>query len=548
MQDLPIEECYRLLELEPGASAADVRDAYRTMCRVWHPDRFPNDPAMQARAGQRQLALNQAHRQLLAHLAEEAARSSAEQRTAQAAGARAAGPHALPADMAAPGSAGASGWRGRLRVSRTTTMLLAATLCAIVASTAAMAVVGGAGVMRTTDGRAVHATAAAAGGEHACAADNIVVACWGAGLPGLPAEPGGPPGSFVASVTLPAPAALLAGGLHHACALAADGSAWCWGGNFAGQLGTGGIQDREEPGRVALPGPVAALASLGRHSCAVDGGGVLYCWGDDTDGQLGIGNPVAACAIGSISLHCSDRPERVAGGPWSAVAAGGSHSCGIVEGALHCWGSNRHGQLGGDATERCTGPGGAAPCRRRPAPVAVPAGPVTAVVAGASHTCALVADGRAFCWGLNAMGQAGTGGGDVVSEPTEVATGLRFHSLAAGAYHTCGVTERGVVHCWGSDASRELRGKGRDRCADGRCALQPVRLAGGASAATAGFGVTCAHGNDGRLRCWGLTPRRSLGGGGRDAVGATLTHARSAWIVLKRNAYRLVLQPLSDLR
>jgi hypothetical protein len=42
-----IHRCYRMLELEPGASLEQVKQAWRELVKVWHPDRFPNDDKLQ---------------------------------------------------------------------------------------------------------------------------------------------------------------------------------------------------------------------------------------------------------------------------------------------------------------------------------------------------------------------------------------------------------------------------------------------------------------------------------------------------------------------
>ncbi|MDZ8185981.1 MAG: DnaJ domain-containing protein [Nostoc sp. ChiSLP02] len=38
--DLDINDAYEILELEPGASPAQLKRAYRKLVKVWHPDRF----------------------------------------------------------------------------------------------------------------------------------------------------------------------------------------------------------------------------------------------------------------------------------------------------------------------------------------------------------------------------------------------------------------------------------------------------------------------------------------------------------------------------
>jgi curved DNA-binding protein CbpA len=45
-----LRESYRLFDLEPGAPLDAVKTAYRELLKVWHPDRFPNQPKLQKKA------------------------------------------------------------------------------------------------------------------------------------------------------------------------------------------------------------------------------------------------------------------------------------------------------------------------------------------------------------------------------------------------------------------------------------------------------------------------------------------------------------------
>lgn len=56
--------CYRTLCIAPGATWANIRAAYRTQMREWHPDRFTSDKAQQKLAEERAKAINEAYRQL----------------------------------------------------------------------------------------------------------------------------------------------------------------------------------------------------------------------------------------------------------------------------------------------------------------------------------------------------------------------------------------------------------------------------------------------------------------------------------------------------
>src|ERR1041384_3213650 len=81
------------------------------------------------------------------------------------------------------------------------------------------------------------------------------------------------------------------------------------------------------------------------------------------------------------------------------------------------------------------------------------------VSAGAEHTCALKADGTAFCWGSNQYGQLGATETDTAcvtvqttypcaTRATPVNTTLKFTSITAGQRHTCGITTGREAYCW----------------------------------------------------------------------------------------------------
>jgi DnaJ domain len=57
---MDLDECYRILELEPGATQADLKQAYRDLIKVWHPDRFPGDERFKRSAGAKTRQLNEA--------------------------------------------------------------------------------------------------------------------------------------------------------------------------------------------------------------------------------------------------------------------------------------------------------------------------------------------------------------------------------------------------------------------------------------------------------------------------------------------------------
>src|SRR5205809_833745 len=101
----------------------------------------------------------------------------------------------------------------------------------------------------------------------------------------------------------------------------------------------------------------------------------------------------------------------------TAVAAGGSHTCmRLPDGTVQCWGRNDAGQLGdGDVADPATGPPGSS----TPVQVSGITG-AAAVIAGGYHTCALFADGTAWCWGRSDDGQLGNGARASASTPVPV--------------------------------------------------------------------------------------------------------------------------------
>lgn len=58
------QDCYRLLEIEPGCDWDSLRTAYRRQVQKWHPDRYQQEPAQQARAAERIQQVNRAFEEL----------------------------------------------------------------------------------------------------------------------------------------------------------------------------------------------------------------------------------------------------------------------------------------------------------------------------------------------------------------------------------------------------------------------------------------------------------------------------------------------------
>ncbi len=63
-----ISECYRILDLEPGATPEEIKRSYRELVKVWHPDRFRGDARLQAKAEEKLKRINYAYERLCAEV------------------------------------------------------------------------------------------------------------------------------------------------------------------------------------------------------------------------------------------------------------------------------------------------------------------------------------------------------------------------------------------------------------------------------------------------------------------------------------------------
>ena len=332
----------------------------------------------------------------------------------------------------------------------------------------------------------------AAGGGFTCALTEIDrVVCWGDNRRsqlGSAPEPSSP---FPISVGIPtsAPPVAIRAGDAFACSLHADHTVFCWGDNSRGQLAIPLLTDRSAPMRVELPFAAEGLTAGAAHACAW-GEGRLFCWGSNERQQ--INGTSSASTAAEVSIP---------GARIESAAAGRGHTCAIVGqdlgASVYCWGDNERGQSGGVG-------------RIAPIPQVVPVVEPRALAAGGAHTCALVEGGERVCWGHNAGGAlAVLGSGEVVPAPSAGNDAGPWRQLSAGDDYTCGVGDDGVGRCWGWDLAGAA---GRGATLSSR-APAPATGGTTIRSVALGAAHTCATVDD-VLRCWGGNALRQLGTGG----------------------------------
>lgn len=287
-------------------------------------------------------------------------------------------------------------------------------------------------------------------------------------------------GSFMDSTTVtvqPRSGATIVAAGDLACGVTATSGAVCWGNNEFGQSGTGvTAQSLSIPTAVVANVTWKALAASANHVCGLDTTGDVYCWGLNAVGQLGLGNesdPVRTSA-------------RVVGGKkFVSVSAGGSRwfrirdidltdsqeTCALTaEGEAYCWGLAASFATSGETSSNT------------PRPVATKIR-FASISVGYGYVCGVAIDRRAYCWGSNDLGQLGRARDPFDRGPKLVEGGLRFEQVSAGGIHTCGLTTDKAAYCWGANDALQLGGPSTEQCNyRGRvvqCQTHPVAVTGG---------------------------------------------------------------------
>lgn len=259
----------------------------------------------------------------------------------------------------------------------------------------------------------------------------------------------------------------IAAGLEHSLALTSDGNVFAWGRNEKGQLGDGSTYvDSFVPVPVLTGGHLPANATVAiaageKHSLALATDGFLRGWGKGAEGQLASNDdldwtaPVPVLPLGALPLPISEGGDGSV--LISSIMAGWTHSLALLSnGTLVGVGRNLEGQLGiGNNIQKVESISAVNTS-------GVLAGKAIVSAAGAvSHTVAVASDGTVAAWGLNTDGQLGDGSLTGNNLPVLVKTdgalaGKTVVEVGAGRQSSVALCADGTAVAWGDNSAGQL--------------------------------------------------------------------------------------------
>jgi alpha-tubulin suppressor-like RCC1 family protein len=279
------------------------------------------------------------------------------------------------------------------------------------------------------------------GGSHACALlSDGTVRCWGLGTSGQLGD-----GTIISKSTGVLVSGLtnaisISSGNNHSCALLSNGDVKCWGHNTWGQLGNGGTTQAATPQNTGSGASKVLATTFG--GCLINGDGTMKCWGYDFYGDCGAGTATTTTPFGRLA------PTTVTG-MTNATAIGSSRwgACALTAGGTaKCWGAGISGQMGN---------GAASPMSAYPTPVTVNGIAYTSIAGGEFFSVALKLDSVPRGWGEGLYGQLGNNLTTQQNAPVSASTSA-VKDLGPGRQHTCALLGDGTAQCWGSSTNGTL--------------------------------------------------------------------------------------------
>ncbi len=295
---------------------------------------------------------------------------------------------------------------------------------------------------------------------------------------------------------------IIAGGFH-TCGLLINGGVKCWGSNNRGQIGNGSSSDTVNNVNPTLINSTESFVSItadGLRTCSLLSNGSAMCWGLNTNGQVG---------DGTIGLRKLNPTFVNSTEPFISITAGDLHTCGLLSnGSAMCWGDNENGQIGNGSSS--------APVNNVNPTFVNSIESFVSITAGDSHTCGLLNNGSVMCWGSNFYGQIGNGSSSLTVDnlnPTFVNTSKSFVSIIADGLHTCGLLSNESAMCWGYNVHGQI-GDGSTINRNNPVFVNPTESF---VSITAGSFHTCGVLNNGSSMCWGQNDFGQIGNGSSSA-------------------------------
>jgi len=331
---------------------------------------------------------------------------------------------------------------------------------------------------------------------------------------------------------------------------------------FAFAIGTMLISGCGGSGSSGNPSGSSTLSILGisagwEHTCAIietnNGNTNVKCWGSNEYGELGNGTTIDSSTPVTV-LDSDGKPLLDV----KAISASRYYTCALMnDGGAKCWGWNEGGKLGDGKVDKSQPifsqnaniiPFDDEKMSTKAVDVYVDADATQklknakAISAGSWHSCALLSNNTAKCWGQNFDGALGIGRNPndfnpsnyqnkeewekifapyavtVVESNTSTAPLENIAQIAAGSSdHTCALLSDGKIKCWawngGSDG--ELGINDTETTYTTAPSRYVVDETGNELTDTkeivAGGDFTCALLSSGKVKCWGWNPSGQLG-------------------------------------
>lgn len=179
---------------------------------------------------------------------------------------------------------------------------------------------------------------------------------------------------------------------------------------------------------------------------------------------------------------------------------------------------------------------------------------VIQIVAGGSHSCALIANGDVKCWGDNTYGQLGQGNTDMLGDDEGIDSispidlnGERALQIIAGNNHTCVLTETNKVKCFGQNNLGQLGMARTDNLGDDEALSEYgyTDIGGTVRKLYGGTMHNCALLTTGDVRCWGYNSFGQLGTGNTETIGDNESPSAGPLVNLGAKAIQMDISSMS---